>query len=372
MEPKKQQREKEKNKKPKPNPEKSIRKMVAKKKATSQKIELKQENKPEAKTKAKKVENIPSKQAIAAFQKRVLSWYQKNKRDFPWRKTTDPYAILVSEIMLQQTQASRVIPYVNRFLEQFPTVQSLAKAKKSQLLQLWSGLGFNARALRLHQAAQMICTKHKGKIPPNEQALLALPGIGKYTARAILAFGFNQPVAVIDTNIRRVLLATFKLPETISHKNLEHIALACIPKGQSRLWHNALMDYGALHITAKKTGIKSISKQSVFKDSPRYVRGQILKLLLGKRTEKEEKETEGKKGKKTRQASQKRGILKNKKESQEGKKIFLDQRNNQKKKKAISIKTISLIFHRNDLYQILASMEKDGLIVIKKQRIELP
>ena len=218
-----------------------------------------------------------------AFQGKVLSWYEANKRDLPWRKTTDPYQILISEVMLQQTQVDRVIPYYERWLKALPDFESLAKVDKLTLLKLWSGLGYNNRALRLQKLAQAVIGKYKGQFPEDEQELLSLPGIGPYTASAVLAFVFNKETAVIDTNIRRVLIHELNLKEDTSQEELKRIALQCVPEGKSCIWHNALMDYGALEKTARKTGIQSLSKQPEFEGSERKVRGEIVKYLLEKK-----------------------------------------------------------------------------------------
>lgn len=213
------------------------------------------------------------------MQETILRWYKKNKRDLPWRKTTDPYAILVSEIMLQQTQVDRVIAYYKRFLNTFPDFFSLARANEKTLLQLWSGLGYNSRALRLKQLAKTVVKKYNGQLPKTQQELLTLPGIGPYTAHAILAFAFNKEFPVVDTNIRRILVHELGLNEDLSEDALRQYAKECIPKKKSRIWHNALMDYGSLVLSAKKTGIKPLSQQSQFQGSDRQVRGFIIKHL---------------------------------------------------------------------------------------------
>ncbi len=215
------------------------------------------------------------------LQQKILFWYNKHKRDLPWRKTRNPYHILVSEVMLQQTQVDRVIPYYLRWLKKFPTIEKLARAQPRTVLNYWSGLGYNNRALRLQQTAKTL----EGKsFPKTEEELKALPGIGPYTARAILSFAFNKEVPVIDTNIRRILIHELKLKENTLPLELEERAKKLIPKGKSRIWHNALMDYGAIHLTSRKTGIKSLSKQSKFEGSERQARGKILKLLLAQKT----------------------------------------------------------------------------------------
>ncbi len=220
---------------------------------------------------------------IQTLQNKILNWYTTNKRDLPWRTTQEPYHILVSEIMLQQTQVDRVIPYYHKWLETFPTLESLAKAEKTLILKNWSGLGYNNRPLRLQQLAQQL-TQKSLPFPTTYVSLVELPGIGPYTANAILAFAFNQSVPVIDTNIRRVLIHELHLPEAISLENLQIIAQQCIPKDKSKLWHNALMDYGALYATSRKTGIESLSKQSKFEGSTRQVRSNIVKYLLENKT----------------------------------------------------------------------------------------
>lgn len=220
-----------------------------------------------------------------SFQDEILTWYKENKRDLPWRKTTDPYNILVSEIMLQQTQVDRVIPKYLAWLNVFPTAQDLASASKEDVLKLWMGLGYNSRALRLQKAAKIIAEQG---FPETEQELIKLPGIGSYTARAVLAFAFNKEVPVVDTNIRRILIHEFQLDEIISAKELEKIALKNVPKGRSREWHNALMDYGSSILTARSTGIKALTQQSKFEGSSRQTRANILKYLLDKKEESEE------------------------------------------------------------------------------------
>lgn len=209
----------------------------------------------------------------------ILDRYKKQGRILPWRQTKDPYAIHISEVMLQQTQVERVIPYFHQWMKDFPDYVSLAKATKTDLLKHRSWLGFNSRALRLQACAQTVVEQYDGKLPNKRNQLLWLPWIWPYTSAAILAFAWNQEVPVIDTNIRRVLIFLYKLPETISLQELELFAEKIIPSGKSRDWHNALMDYGALELTARKTKIKPLSKQSKFEGSDRQVRGWILKQL---------------------------------------------------------------------------------------------
>ncbi len=216
---------------------------------------------------------------INQMQTTILSRYDEHRRDLPWRETRDPYEILVSEIMSQQTQVSRVIPKYHKFLEVAPTAADLAALDKHTLLTLWSGLGYNNRAIRLQQTAQIITDQYGGIFPQDEKSLLALPWVWPYTAHAVMAFARNLEVPVLDINIRRVLITMLDLPKEISDSELRQIAIVCIPPGQSRDWHNALMDYGAMVLTAKKTKIKS-APQSTFQWSKRRVRGSILKELV--------------------------------------------------------------------------------------------
>lgn len=222
---------------------------------------------------------IISLTAIQSFQNLILDWYSENKRDLPWRDAKNSYHILVSEVMSQQTQVSRVIPKFLHFIEQLPDYQSLAYCDKTTLLALWSGLWYNNRALRLQAAARAIHEQFHDILPDTEKILLSLPGIGKYSARALLAFVYDQEVPVIDINIRRVICHHFSLNPAIKEAELANIAYTLIPPGQSKDWHNALMDYGAMVLTSKKTGIKS-APQSKFHGSKRWVRWSIIKKLI--------------------------------------------------------------------------------------------
>ncbi len=211
--------------------------------------------------------------------KNILERYIQHGRKLPRRETQDPYKIHISEVMLQQTQVDRVIPYFYQWMKDFPDYEALARASKTSLLQHRSWLGFNSRALRLQECARKVVELYDGKLPQDRNQLLSLPWIWPYTSAAIMAFAWNLPVPVIDTNIRRVLIFLYKLPETISLKELEAFDKDIIPQGKSRDWHNALMDYGAMELTARKTKIRPLSRQSKFEGSDRQVRGWILKQL---------------------------------------------------------------------------------------------
>jgi len=220
---------------------------------------------------------------IYDFQNNILSWYKKHKRDLPWRRTRDPYHILVSEVMLQQTQVARVIPKFETWLTQFPTISDLAKAKVSDVLSYWSGLGYNRRALNLKKTAEIIVRDFAGKFPQQEKQLLLLPGIGTYTARAVLCFAFDKQVAVVDTNVRKVILTqnfVLRDDKKTDDKELQNFAEQLLPRGNAYEWNQALMDY-ASHVLKKEK--IPIPKQSKFIGSHRYYRGQILKTLLQKK-----------------------------------------------------------------------------------------
>ena len=224
-----------------------------------------------------------SRGQITAFQTKIFSWYKENQRDLPWRQTRDPYKILVSEVMLQQTQVSRVIPKYEAWLQRFPSVSQLADASLRDVLQYWSGLGYNSRALNLQKTARIVVTEYGGQFPADTKELIELPGIGKYTAAALVCFAFNQQIPVVDTNIRKVILVEV-LKETsgtkeTKEKEIEAIAQKLLPKGRASEWNQALMDYSSLVLKQAKI---PIPKQSHFLSSDRYYRGQTVKLLIGK------------------------------------------------------------------------------------------
>jgi A/G-specific adenine glycosylase len=214
---------------------------------------------------------------IEEFQNRVMTWWRGNARNLPWREDPSPYNVLVSEVMLQQTQVSRVIPKYLEFLEAFPDIESLAGAETKRLLQVWSGLGYNRRAIWLREAAREIV--NRGSFPRTAEELCGLKGIGPYTSRSILIFAFNEDLATIDTNIRRVLIATGYATEDMSERQLQTVANRLLLKGHSSDWHNALMDYGSEVLTSNATGIPPTSSQSRFIGSNRQVRGVIVRHL---------------------------------------------------------------------------------------------
>jgi len=196
---------------------------------------------------------------VAIVQARLLEWYGAQGRDLPWRHTRDPYAILVAEVMLQQTQVDRVIPKWQAWLAQFPTLTDLAEASRADVIRAWQGLGYNLRAVRLHAIARAATARYGGQLPSDLDALLSLPGIGRYTAGAIASFAFEQPVAMVDTNIRRVLSRVFwGTPPTASPepaaREVQALADAVLPQPgpTAYAWNQALMDLGATTCRAQQ------------------------------------------------------------------------------------------------------------------------
>jgi A/G-specific adenine glycosylase len=184
------------------------------------------------------------------IQKRLLRWFQKDKRDLPWRKTRDPYAIWVSEIMLQQTRVQTVIPYYKKFLKSFPTIRHLAKSDLSKILKAWEGLGYYSRARNLHHASQIVLNHFRGEIPDTLKDLLSLPGIGRSTAGAILSFAFHKEAPILDGNAKRVLSRLFAASGYPGEKKMEQllwkISESLIPRGHSNPFNQALMDLGSM------------------------------------------------------------------------------------------------------------------------------
>ena len=224
----------------------------------------------------------------AEFQNEIYTYYRIHGRaHLPWRKTTDPYKILVSEVMLQQTQVERVIPKYEAFLKKFPTVRALARAPQSDVLRLWSGLGYNRRALLLKRAADAVVLERKGIFPKIKDELDALPGIGPYTAGAICAFAYNQPEVFIETNIRTVYIHFyFPTVKKVLDEKLLPIIERTLDTKNPQEWYAALMDYGSnLKKKLPNPSRKSAHHvtQSKFIGSVREVRGDILRTLLEKK-----------------------------------------------------------------------------------------
>jgi len=222
---------------------------------------------------------------LRRFKDIIWRCYRKHGRDFPWRRTHDPYKILVSEIMLQQTQTSRVEGKYVEFLGRFPNFKSLAKASVSDVLRAWSGLGYNRRALALKKTAEIVVQNYNGKLPRDPESLDELPGIGAGTAGAIRAFAFNLPSVFIETNIRRVFIHFFfSKKKKVSDREILELIEMTADKRNSREWYWALMDYGAMLGREQKENPNRKSahytKQSKFTGSNRELRGKILRLRL--------------------------------------------------------------------------------------------
>lgn len=228
---------------------------------------------------------LTTRRAVA-FRKTVYNYYERHGRCFPWRETTDPYRILVSEVMLQQTQAPRVLLKYERFVRLFPEVSILAAAPLHDILDAWQGLGYNRRALLLKQAAERIVTLHGGIVPRDEESLVSLPGIGPATARAVRAFAFNEAVILIETNIRAVFIHHFfPQKESVSDSRLRPLIEKALDRNNPGRWYNALMDYGTFLKKAHANPARRSAhhqKQSPFEGSVRQVRGAIIRLLLEK------------------------------------------------------------------------------------------
>jgi len=182
-----------------------------------------------------------------AFTRKLLRWYGQHARDLPWRRTRDPYRVIVSEFMLQQTQVSRVSEFYPRFLKQFPTIERLARARPKAVMEAWDGLGYYARARNLHALAREV-SGVGGRVPAEPDELIKLPGVGRYTAGAVACFAYEKPVPAVDTNVKRVLEREFRT------KDVWGLAAAIVPKTGKRAWrfNQAIMELGALVCTARK------------------------------------------------------------------------------------------------------------------------
>ncbi len=282
------------------------------------------------------------------FTRTLFNWHRTNERVMLWRETENPYCILVSEIMLQQTQVERVRTKYAEFLKQFPSVNQLASASLGDVLRAWSGLGYNRRAKYLHECAKMVVVQYAGKFPVDEMELKKLPGIGPSTAAALSSFAFHGDAPMIDTNIRRILIRVFFPPTKLSRLNLDKklpsdkelyiFAKTLIPRGKGRMWNYAMLDVGAMLCTARNhsydcpftklhgsVGDFVYKKpQAKFTDSRRFYRGKILRLLT--------------------------------------------------KEKKISITMLSDRIGKNafDMSEILSDLKKEGLIAVSRGKIALP
>jgi A/G-specific adenine glycosylase len=226
----------------------------------------------------------------------ILAWTEDERRDLPWRRTRDPWAVLVSELMLQQTQVDRVVPKYEAFLDRFPTPVICAKSPVSAVIEAWAGLGYNRRAVNLHRTATRVVADHGGLLPTTVEGLLALPGIGPYTARAVMVFAHEADIGVVDTNVRRLLArwsGTAHQPA-----DAQELADALVPPGQAWAWTQALFDLGATVCRARAVACESCPvaqvcswrgqgpdpalpspRQSTFEGSDRQARGRLVDVL---------------------------------------------------------------------------------------------
>jgi A/G-specific adenine glycosylase len=228
----------------------------------------------------------------------LLAWYEPRRRAYPWRGTGDPYRVLVSEVMLQQTQAARVAPAFERFVAAFPTVWSLAAASPAEVLRAWGGLGYNRRALNLHRAARAIVRDHDGRVPGDPAVLVTLTGVGPYTAAAVASLGFGAPVAAVDVNVRRVVSRALLDGET-GGSAVQAAAAAWLDRDDPSRWNQAVMDLGrevcrpvprcaacpmARACRFRKKASTSVARPAVrrqgrFEGSMRQVRGAVVRIL---------------------------------------------------------------------------------------------
>jgi A/G-specific adenine glycosylase len=218
------------------------------------------------------------------FRKKVWNYYRKEGRDLPWRRTRDPYRILVSEVMLQQTQVERVIPKYDEFLRRFPDFIQLSKASVAEILSVWQGLGYNRRVLNLKRLSGIVVENYSGRLPQDIDLLQQLPGIGEATAGAVAAFAFGLPVPFVETNIRRAFISSFfRSREKVSDAEILKLVEETMDTKNPREWFHALMDYGAmLGRSEVNPNLKSTHyrRQAAFRGSNREFRGKVLRLLL--------------------------------------------------------------------------------------------
>jgi A/G-specific adenine glycosylase len=199
---------------------------------------------------------VTSLKNAPAFHRSLLRWFRRHGRDLPWRCTRDPYAILVSELMLQQTQISTVIPYYNEWFRRFPNFASLARASESDVLHAWQGLGYYGRARNLHATARTVVDRYRGRFPRSVEQMQQLPGIGKYTAHAVAGFAFDQSVPIVESNTARVFTRLFEFRESIDsdpgRQTLWQYAARLVPKSNASIYNSALIDLGALVCVARQ------------------------------------------------------------------------------------------------------------------------
>ena len=229
---------------------------------------------------------ILTTKSINNFRQTIYQYYAEQRREMPWRVSRDPYHILVSEIMLQQTQVGRVLAKYEEFISRFPDFDSVSKAPLQEILGVWQGLGYNRRAIALQKICRLVVTEYGGVLPSFAETLQTFPGIGPATAGAICAFAFNQPTVFIETNIRRVFIHFFfRHKDGVKDKEILPLVEATLDTRSPRLWYHALMDYGAMLKNEEYNPNRRsahYNRQAPFRGSNREIRGLILKTLLEK------------------------------------------------------------------------------------------
>jgi len=210
------------------------------------------------------------------FQQRLLRWYRTHGRDLPWRKTRDPYHILVSEVMLQQTQVDRVLGFYGKFVKKYSTVEELASARPRQVREAWDGLGYYARARNLHRTARQLTHGHGGQFPRTYEETHALPGVGRSTAGALLSFAFNIDTPILDTNVKRLISRLFvhrpSPTPAQTERRLWRLSTSLIPKGKAWAFNQALMDFGALVCTARNPRCVTCLFTDICRAYPKFIR----------------------------------------------------------------------------------------------------
>jgi A/G-specific adenine glycosylase len=216
--------------------------------------------------------SLPSPQARRRFRRAILGWYRRNGRDLPWRRTSDPYHILVSEVMLQQTQVDRVVPKYHEWLDKYPSLEALASAPEEEVSHTWRPLGYNIRPRRLHAIARESVARYGGQLPSDQQTLLSFKGIGAYTAGAIRSFAFRERAAILDTNVARVLFRVFvRRGDPKAHamkKHLWTVSEALVPRKHVFDFNQALMDLGATVCVARRPKCESCPMTSLCSSFP--------------------------------------------------------------------------------------------------------
>jgi A/G-specific adenine glycosylase len=216
--------------------------------------------------------SLPPPETRRRFRRAILAWYRRNGRDLPWRRTSDPYHILVSEVMLQQTQVDRVVPKYHEWLDRYPSLEALALASEEEVSQTWRPLGYNIRPRRLHAIARESVTRYGGQLPSDHETLLSFKGIGAYTAGAIRSFAFRERAAILDTNVARVLFRVFvRRGDPKAHamrKHLWAVSEALVPRKHVFDFNQALMDLGATICTARRPKCESCPMTSVCRSFP--------------------------------------------------------------------------------------------------------